>query len=156
MSDDGFAIFMSLVEHPLVPNPEDFRACSVVLQRAVAIWDGEHEDLLLRSFFHSASDDDHAVNFVPTGAVQMSFRSDNVWFPLELTTGIPEPEALVVLDILTPEPVDDRWLPRPFELAGRSRLRLGLQRYDVARVTAALRAEERNVDFRFRRGSGSQ
>jgi len=40
-----------------------------------------------------------------------SFASDTIWFPLETTQLIDEPESYVVLDILTPERLGAKELP---------------------------------------------
>jgi hypothetical protein len=151
----GHPIFGALVQHPPVANPREFRACSVVLQRAVIVFDEGRENLFLRSYFHSAQDDENFVNFVPRGGVEMSFASDTIWFPLELTRVIQEPAAQVVLDILTSEPLDSERLPHPFQ-AVRSEASFGEvpehmeyrgRNYHVTRVAGQLSSGERWEDL---------
>jgi hypothetical protein len=112
----GFAIFGTLMEYPPVtqsPGQDSaaaaasFRACSVVLQRAVLISDPApivpaaagsaptpRQTLILRSYMHSAQDSQRFVNFVPRGGLQMVYTSDTIWFPLELTRVVQEPASM--------------------------------------------------------------
>ena len=146
----GYVIFSTLVQHPTVPEPKLYAACSVVLQRGVIVYANGKEDLYLRSYFHSAQDSAHYANFVPRGGVRISFESDGIWFPLELTRVIQEPYSFVVLDILTPRPVDPRQLPTSFRAGRRGTISLGGARYSVVRVTAKLSAREKSPDMNLR------
>lgn len=146
----------TLVEHPTVAHPERFKdACSVVLQRAVILSDPEQEreTIFLRSYLHSVDDSGKgATNFVPRGGFQVSFPSKTVWFPLELTTGISEPTAFVVLDILTTKPLDEKGLPTSFRVAKTAEMTFHGKSYKVFRVTAQLdtkqKWEDLNANFR--------
>jgi hypothetical protein len=133
----GHPLFMSLVEHPTVAEPERFTNCSIVLQRAVIFHRNGREDLFLRSFFHS-SNGEEAVNFAPSGAVQMSFMTDSIWFPLALTEGIPEQSSEVVLDIVSDTTLSPREVPEPFEVVDISRVGLGIDRFEVTRIAGVL------------------
>jgi len=144
----GYVIFSTLVEHPLVPDPRVYASCSVVLQRGVIVYANGNEDLYLRSYFHSAKDGENYVNFVPKGGVRISFESDGVWFPLELTRVIQEPHSYVVLDILTPKPFDVGKLPTSFRAGRRGVVTLGGARYNVVRISATLSAKERSPDLK--------
>ena len=132
----GHTIRMMLVEHPKVPAPDLYRACSVVLQRGVIIYDNGRETLFLRSYMHSSKDSRNYVNFVPKGGIKISFRSDNIWFPLETTRVVQEPESYVVLDILTQRPLSEAALPRPFRITNRGKMQYEGKTYVVTRVTA--------------------
>ncbi len=153
--DDGFSIFTALVEHPAVRDPDSFAACSIVLQRAAIVFRDGRQDLFLRSYFHSSNGRDF-VNFAPAGVVRFSFPTDSIWFPLELTYGIPEPRSEVVLDILTRGALPDGDLPKPFEVADRSRLSLGASRYDVTRISGTLDSGEQVRDLRLKVGGPRQ
>jgi hypothetical protein len=155
-----YALFGTLLQHPPVENPEQFAACSVVLQRAVIIYDGERESLFRRSYFHSADGSGNFVNFVPRGGVGMSFASETIWFPLRLTEIIEEPASYVVLDILTPGPLDDlqriqQQLPGPLQ-AVQVETELGTvpgqmeyegRNYHVTRIAGQLSRRERWEDL---------
>ncbi len=82
----------------------------------------------------------------------MSFPSKTVWFPLELTTGISEPTAFVVLDILTTKPLDEKGLPTSFRVAKTAEMTFHGKSYKVFRVTAQLdtkqKWEDLNANFR--------
>lgn len=145
----GNALFMSLVEHPDVINPQEFTRCSIVFQRGVIFYRNGREDLFLRSHFHSSNgDQDESVNFVPEGTVQMSFKTDSVWFPLALTEGIPEPSAEVVLDIVSDTALSSRDVPQPFEVLDVSRVGVGLDRLDVTRIAGTIQSAESVEDLR--------
>lgn len=148
----------TLVEHPSVTHPEKYEdACSVVLQRAVIFSDpgpdGLRETFFLRSYLHSADPSGReAANFVPRGGFRVSFPSQTVWFPLELTTGISEPTAWVVLDILSTKSLNQKQLPSPFLVAKTRKMNYQGKSYQVSRVTAKLdtkqRWEDLNVGFK--------
>ncbi|MBD0328255.1 MAG: hypothetical protein ICV68_17685 [Pyrinomonadaceae bacterium] len=146
----GHVIIETLVQHPDVPNPELFRACDIVLQRAVIRFADGREDLFLRSYFYCAQDAQNFVNFVPRGGLQISFASDTIWYPLELTRAIQEPASYVVLDILTPRPLDSKQLPEPFQIQKTGQLNYQGATYEVARVTAKLvvRQEFRDLEVK--------
>jgi len=143
----GHVILETLVEHPPVDVPEQFVACSVVLQRGVIVFADGQETLFLRSYFHSAASEDEFVNFAPRGGLQVSFATDTIWFPLELSQFIMEPASYVVLDILTPKPLDERQLPEQFSLEKAGRVSYNGQTYEVARVRATLKAGQEVPDF---------
>ncbi len=149
----GQVIASTLVEHPSVSHPERFKdACSVVLQRAVLISnpapDGLRETIFLRSYLHSVEESrGAAANFVPSGGFQVSFPSKTVWFPLELTTGISEPTAWVVLDILSAKPLNQKQLPSPFRVAKTGKMTYQGKSYQVFRVTAKLDTKQKWEDF---------
>lgn len=144
-------IASTLVEHPSVAHPERYKdACSVVLQRAVLVSDPaqERETIFLRSYLHSVDDaGGGATNFVPTGGFQVSFPSKTLWFPLELTTGISEPTAFVVLDILSTKPLNEKGLPAPFRVVKTSEMTFQGKRYQVFRVTAQLDTKQKWEDL---------
>jgi hypothetical protein len=158
--DKGFVLFGTLIQHPQVANPATFRACSVAIQRAVIVHDEGRENLFRRSYLHSADDSGNFVNFVPRGGVGMSFASDTVWFPLRLTEIIHEPASFLVLDILTPEPVEPQQvgqqLPGPLE-ATQVETELGEvppgqmefqgKNYHVMRITGQLQGQQRWDDL---------
>lgn len=166
----GFVIFGTLMEHPPVTKtPEEdiaaaaarFRACSVVLQRAVLISDpaptargatgsapAGRQTLFLRSYMHSAEDSQRFVNFVPRGGIQMVYDSDTIWFPLELTSVIQEPVSYVVLDILTPQSLDAKQVPGPFRIEDEGRMAHAGRRYHVTRISATLDATQKWPDLR--------
>lgn len=138
--DNGNTIFMALVDHPSVSDPGSFEACSLVLQRAVIVFNGGREDLFLRSYFHSArTDSSEFVNFAPAGNVHYSFKTDAAWFPLELTRFISEPASHVELDIVTPEGFTEDLLPAPFSAKESGLVLLGDVKYHVTRASAVIR-----------------
>lgn len=143
----GHAIFSTLVRHPSVRDPQLFRRCSVVLQRAVIVLADGREDLYLKSYFHSAKDENTYVNFVPSGGLHVSFKSDAIWFPLELTRVIQEPYSYVVLDLLTTGTLDEKQVPKPFLVGKRGTMTLTKQQFQALRVTAKLPAKERAPDL---------
>jgi hypothetical protein len=138
----------TLVEHPGVVDPARYQRCSVVLQRGVIVFDDGVETLFLRPYFHSARDSENFVNFVPHGGIKVSFASDDLWFPLELTGAIQEPASYVVLDILTTHQLDARQLPRPFRLEKTGLMEYHGTIYNVARVTAVLSRDREWPDLR--------
>jgi hypothetical protein len=158
------AVLGTLVSHPRVANPELWKACSVVLQRAVIVFDPPaigaanetakrelprhgKETLFLRSYFHSARDANTHVNFVPAGGIEMSFASDNIWYPLELTQFIEEPVSYVVLDILTPQALDTGRIPQPFKADKTGKVNHQGRSYSATRVTAKLEAKKKWPDL---------
>jgi hypothetical protein len=145
-------IFATLVEHPKVPMPQRFVACSVVLQRGVIIWnpDPGRETLFLRSYMHSSEGSGNFVNFVPRGGIQISFASEAIWFPLELTRVIQEPNSYVVLDILTQKQLNTGQLPKPFRLEKTGWMQHRGRIYHVARIAAKLSGKEKWPDLRLR------
>ncbi len=151
---NGYLITETLIQHPPVPTPELYRACSIVLQRGVIVMapDGDswRETLYLRSHMHSAKDAENFVNFVPHGGIQMSFVTDSVWFPLELTRAIQEPTSYVVLDILTPHRLDAQHLPQSFRIEEAGKMEHHGQRYEVARLTARLSSRQASPDLRLK------
>lgn len=153
---DGHRIFMALVDHPSVDDPGSFVACSLVLQRAVIVYNGRREELFLRSYFHSArNDSSQSVNFVPGGSVHYSFKTDSAWFPLELTRLISEPASYVELDIVTPEEFDESLLPEPFSAQETGYVLLGDVKYQVRRASAVLKVQDQHQaipDFRLALG----
>jgi hypothetical protein len=148
----GHVIFGTLVQHPPVnPDAAQFRACSTVLQRGVIVHaraSPGRETLFLRSYLHSAKDPQTFVNFVPRGGVQMSFASDTIWFPLELTRVIQEPASYVVLDILTTKALGPKQIPQPFRIEEEGRMRHEGERYHVTRITATLAAKQKWPDLK--------
>ncbi|MFD5431750.1 hypothetical protein ACFWJ4_06170 [Kitasatospora sp. NPDC127067] len=153
---DGNTIFMALVDHPSVTDPGSFVACSLVLQRAVIVYNGGRQDLFLRSYFHSAREDSSEfVNFAPGGSVHYSFKTDTVWFPLELTRFISEPASYVELDIVTSEGFDEGLLPTPFSARESGYALLGDIKYQVRRASAVLSIGDQHhaiPDFRLKLG----
>ncbi|WP_030194769.1 hypothetical protein [Streptomyces sp. NRRL S-87] len=138
--DTGHRILMTLVDHPNVSDPGSFVACSLVLQRAVIVYNGRRQDLFLRSYFHSArTDSSEYVNFAPGGSVHYSFKTDTAWFPLELTRLISEPASYVELDIVTPEEFDEALLPAPFSGRTSGPVLLGDVKYQVRRASAVFK-----------------
>lgn len=145
--DTDHVILETLVQHPVVENPELFVACSIVLQRGVIVYEDGWETLSLRSYFHSAADSDNFVNFAPSGGIEMVFPSDAIWFPLELSQFIVEPASYVVLDILTTSPLDAGQLPDSFRLEKSGRVDYNGTTYEVSRVSATLKAGQETPDF---------
>jgi len=174
--NSGFVIFGTLMEHPPVDQAEGedlagaaarFAACSVVLQRAVLVSNPprrtiamaqgrtqqpsqQRQTLFLRSFSHSAQDDKTFVNFVPRGGIEMTYTSDTMWFPLELTSVIQEPASYVVLDLLTPERLDAKVVPAPFQIQEQGRMPYEGQHYHVTRIGARLDAKQQWPDLRIK------
>jgi hypothetical protein len=150
--DSGYAIQTMLIRHPTAPNFLRFAACSVVLQRGVIVYDNGVEDLFLKSYIHSAEKPnlDHVVNstqqrsegfanFVPRGGIHIgSFKSDTIWFPLSTTEVIEEPASYVVLDFLTPAPLDTKQLPEPFRAEKTGKMKFRGTDYYVTRISAKL------------------
>jgi hypothetical protein len=149
----GKVVASMLVEHPAVSHPEQFAdACSVVLQRAVIFSDpgpdGRTETFYLRSYLHSVDDSSkEAVNFVASTGFRVSFPSQTVWFPLELTTGIAEPTAWVVLDILSNAPLNQKELPSAFRVVKTAKMTYQGKAYHVVRVTAQLDTKQKWQDL---------
>lgn len=141
-------IFSTLVEHPKVNDAARYTACSVVLQRGVIVYGSPRERLFLRSYFHSAKDSENFANFVPRGGIEISFASDTIWFPLELTRVIQEPASYVVLDILTPKPFRTKELREPFRVGKGGEISYEGRKYYVSRVTAKLAAKQKWPDLR--------
>jgi hypothetical protein len=146
-------MFGAIVEYPNVANPEQLSACSVVLQRAVIVYDNDgtsrsQETLFLRDRFHSAKDSANFVNFVPGTGIQLSFPSENIWFPLEQLEGTEEPASYVVLDILTPQQLSYQQLPKPFQLEKTAQMQYQGKSYSVARITAKLAAGHKLTELR--------
>ena len=79
----------------------------------------------------------------------MSFASDTIWFPLETTQLIDEPESYVVLDILTPERLDGKELPQPFRLEKSGQMKYNGETFHVARVTAKL-PKQKTADLKIK------
>jgi hypothetical protein len=146
----GHAIFGTLVTHPRVPDPKLWVACSVVLQRGVIVFANGRQTLFLRSQFHSAKDAQAFVNFVPRGGIEVSFASDTIWFPLELTRVIQEPASYVVLDILTRGPLDTAQLPKPFQAEKTGQMQYRGGAFHVTRLTATLAAKQPWPDLRLK------
>jgi hypothetical protein len=135
------AVFGTLVNHPHVPDAVRWSACNIQLQRAVIFHDGKRETLLFRSYFHSAKDEKNYVNFVPNRAVESSFESPSVFFPLALTKFISTPQAHVVLDIITEKAVKFGNMPKQLEVSGSGRMG-GQERHHITRVEGVLRSGE--------------
>jgi hypothetical protein len=131
----GNAVQVSLVEHPSVAQPKGYSRCTCTLQRGVAVFTDGREDLYVRSYFHSAKDDKNVANFVPTGGLLVSFRSDKIWFPLRLNELIQEPMAYLVLDVLTVRPLALAAVPAPLMAASKGQVVLDGITYHVTRVT---------------------
>jgi hypothetical protein len=152
----GNVLLGALVRHPAVAKSGFFVSCSVVLQRAIVVFANGREDLYLKSYFHSSRDESNFVNFVPAGGFRISFKSDKIWFPLELTRVIQEPYSYVVLDVLTEKPLDLGQLPKSFQAAGTGgagmakSLTLGRASYSTTRIVARLSGKEKSPDLNLR------
>jgi hypothetical protein len=147
----GFAIFATLVDHPQVANAELFRNCDVLLQRAAAVLGDGREDLFIRSYFRSATDDGESVNFVPAGGLHYSFASDTLWYPLELSRFISQPASYLELDVLSKGPLDAEAaaIPKHLQVTRREQLTYQGATYNAARISAKLEvADERFRDLR--------
>jgi len=106
------------------------------------------ETLFFRSYLHTARDAEDFVNLVPRGGIQMSFASETLWFPLETTRGcVQEPASYVVLDILTPKPLDAAQLPKAFRQEKTGQMPYRGETYTVTRVTAKLAAKQKWPDL---------
>jgi len=151
LEDGNFVFFHSLVEHPAVPDA--FRqeiTCSVVVQRGDIYYAKGREDLFLQTQFHNASSDEaQFVNLAPTAVVHMSFSTDNLWYPLELTRLQQEPTS-VVLNLMTDGPIEPSELPEGLRVEKRAQLRQGLQRFSITQVTAILEGGAEIADLRVR------
>jgi hypothetical protein len=143
----GHVIFSTLVRHPTVPEPRFYAACSIILQRGVIVYANGTETLYLRSYFHSARDANTFVNFAPRGGLRISFKSDKIWFPLELTRFIQEPYSQVVLDVATPKSLDLKDLPKGFEAGRKGTLTVDGAPHQVVRLTARIPGKERTPDL---------
>jgi len=146
----GHAIFATLVTHPRVPDAKLWARCSVVLQRGVIVYADGHESLFLRSNFHSAKETGEGVNFAPRGGIQVTFASDAIWFPLELTRVVQEPMSYVVLDVLTPKPLDTTRLPKPFQIGRTGQMQFGGRAFEVVRLTATLATKQKWPDLKLK------
>jgi hypothetical protein len=146
-------MFGTLVESAKGAAPSELIACSIVLQRGVIIYDNQgasvpKETLFLRAYFHSATNSENFVNFVPRTVIQMSFPSETVWFPLEPSRVIQGSASYVVLDILTPKPLNVEPLPKPFQIEKTGQMQYQGKGYSVVRITGKLAANEEWTDLR--------
>lgn len=148
--ESGHAVFGTLVNHPNVPDPAVWALCDIVLQRAVIMYTGNRETILFRSYFHSAKDDTNFVNFVPNRAVEVSFESPTVFFPLALTEFISAPEAHVMLDIVTPQAASFQDVPKGLEVIGSVAGRVAQERYYITRIHGVLKSGEAAPDMNLR------
>lgn len=130
-----YVIFQSLVDHPRVPDIELYRACSVVFQRGDIYFARGRQDLFLRSYFHSVKSADEFVNFAPAGGLRISFESDRIWYPLEVTQLNTEPTS-VVLNVMTEDPLPQDQVPEGFKVQKRGRVVHGISSYSATRLTA--------------------
>jgi hypothetical protein len=96
-----------------------------------------------------AKDADNYVNFTPPG-IEVSFASDSIWYPLELSQFIDEPASYLVLDILTPERWDLKQLPEGLTGKNAGRMDYRGQAYEVTRVTGKLVAKQKSPDLKVR------
>jgi hypothetical protein len=80
----------------------------------------------------------------------MTFASKEIIYPLELSQFIDEPASYVVLDILTPGPLDAKQLPKGFTAEKTGRMEFRRQAYRATRITAKLAAKERHPDLRLK------
>jgi len=136
MSRDAIAVFekyastrhdfvVALVQHPPFSGSQDLTAhCSVVLQQGVIEFADGKQTLHLRSYFYSANKSGGAVNFVPGNAVEITFETGEIWFPLSLTKLIGEPSSYVLLDIVTPEPMKSTNWGRGFQVTESKKITL--------------------------------
>jgi hypothetical protein len=146
----GHNFVVALVEHPALSASSNPSAhCSVVLQRGLIEYADGRETLHLRSHFYSSDDAGGSANFVPRGAVEISFETPQIWFPLSLTKLIGEPASYVVLDIVTANPLKASDLGHGFraETVGKSISLAGKTGY-ASRGTARLEAGKDLRDFR--------
>jgi hypothetical protein len=114
---EGRSLYGLVVQHPPVSdNGVGFRFCTCTLQRAVIVWDGDQEQMWVRSTFRSARDQRTFANFVPENPVKFTFAATRIWFPLALNRILPEPgaPAFVLLDVLTKKPLDRGQIPAGF------------------------------------------
>lgn len=133
-------IYSTLVEHPSVPDAQQYVRCSIVLQRAVIVFDGRNEDLYLRSYFYSSKDANNYESFVPSGAVLISFDADTIWYPLSLTEVIDEPASKLVLDVLTKNPVQFDKLPYSLRATRSAKVSYHGDTYYATRIEGELKA----------------
>ena len=145
-----YVIFQSLVHHPAPPEEVDqFQRCSVTLQRGDILFDpaSGREDLFLQSQFRDIGPGGAAVNFAPTSALHLSFATNpGIWYPLRVTKLNQEPTS-VVLNIYTPKRMNENQLPAGFKVEKRGRLRMGVQHYYVAQVSATFDGGQEIPDF---------
>jgi hypothetical protein len=129
-----------------VPDFVRFAACNVWLQRGVIVERGGMQTLYLRSYLHSAADENTFVNFVPAGGVQMTFPSSSLWFPLELTSVNREPISFLALDVLTQKKLEAR-LPRGLQVTKRGRASFEGHQFQAIRISGALETNKRHEDL---------
>jgi hypothetical protein len=144
--DRGYSIAVTLLEHPTVPQFERFAACNVWLQRGVIVERGGTQTLYLRSYMHSVADENTFANFAPTGGIRMTFPSQSIWFPLELTSVNSEPRSFVALDVFTEKAFDAR-LPKGLEITKRKRATFEGRQYHAARISGVLDTGQRHPDL---------
>lgn len=143
----GYIIVSMLVTHPFVADRIRFRGCSIILQRAVLVSNPPTQTIYLRSYFHSTAGGSEFVNFAPSGGLQVAYESDNVWFPLRLTSVITEPASYVVLDVLTPNGIDKASVPKAFRVSEHGKIELNGHTYVATRLEGVLSAKEEWPDL---------
>ena len=142
-------VFTTLVEHPIVDVPSDYKLCSIVNQRATIFHDGERQSMEFRSYFHSSRrDGSGGLNFVPSGAVAVDFPSREIWFPLALTEVIDHRSSNVELDIITPKPLGVNQLPQQLGIIRSCQIERAGREYSASRVRGQLRQGEQVSDLR--------
>lgn len=148
-------MFEAFVDPSKVAAPVSVTSCSAVLQQGVIIYDNEgtsnhRETLFLRNYFHSKNNSENFMNFIPRGGIKMSFPTETIWFPLELTGVNQEPTLYVVVDILTPKPLNIEHLPEPFRLEKSGQMQYQGNTYSVARITGKLATKQKWSDLRLK------
>jgi hypothetical protein len=124
------------VDHPPVPNFEEFAVCSVAFQRADIYMLQGQEHLFLRSSFHShGNDKGDFVNFRPAGGLRISFSTDTLWYPLRVTKLNGEP-TVVALNVFSERPFDVGELPDGFSVGARGSITTDVGRHAFTRLTA--------------------
>lgn len=102
------------VRHPPAPdNGKGFTFCSCVLQRAALVFDGDKEEVWVRTRFRSARPRSGNVaaasaHFALSTPVVFTFQSKRIWFPLAFNKLPSEPgkPAWLLLDVLTRTKLD--------------------------------------------------
>jgi len=157
LRSDEFVIFESLVEHPPVLHPEMFAACNVMFQRGDIYYANGREDLYLWSRFQTSSGmgpgaapaTRTAIDFAPASALHVSFPTDTIWYPLEVTKLNTGPTD-VMLNVLTEKELTGKAAVKGFRLEKGGRLDLGARSYYVSHLRARFDGGKEVSDVRLK------
>ncbi len=154
---EEFVIFESLVEHPPVPHPQMYAACNVLFQRGDIYFANGRQDLYLWSRFQTtagmgpgaASATKHAIDFAPAYALHVSFPTDSIWYPLEVTELNTGPTN-VMLNVLTEKTLPDKAEVKGFRLEKGGRIDLGAHSYHLSHFRARFEGGKAVPDVRLK------